>query len=218
MKRKIALILATSLVMMTGCGNEEVFTNNPHDLTTGSSSTVEDVLAQRMAEEDALAYAQQGDLSEVPGLSENSVNDYERQSGVNDGAPVPEMTDLDESLTQTEGVDVDLTVLSSVMVYSQVYSLLADPDRYIGKTVKMTGTYVCSDMSISDVFYCACVVEDATQCCASGIEFELDDSYSFPDDYPEYGDTVTVVGTFDTYMDGGYTYGTLREAKILDRQ
>ena len=217
MKRKIALILAASLVMMTGCGsgNENVFSNESHDLTSSSTSTVEDVLAQRMAEEDAQAYAQQGDLSEVPGLSENA-DDYERQSGVTDGAPEPEMTGLDESVMQTEGVDIDLTVLSSVMVYSQVYSLISDPDRYLGKTVKMEGMYACTDMNMATEFYCACIIQDATQCCSQGIEFVLDDSYSFPDDYPEYGDDIVVIGEFDTYEDGGYTYCTLRNAKLVE--
>ena len=37
-------------------------------------------------------------------------------------------------------VDVDLTVLSSTMVYSEVYNmLLFTPDSYLGKTVKMMG-------------------------------------------------------------------------------
>ena len=41
-------------------------------------------------------------------------------------------------------VDVDLTVLSSTMVYSEVYNMLYnDPAHYLGKTVKARG----------DVFY-----------------------------------------------------------------
>lgn len=214
MKKKIAVILMMSLVMMSGC--ESGSGNVSHDLTQDSASDVEDVLAQRMAEYDAqTAYEARDDLSEVPGLSD-SQEPAGRQSGVDEGAPSPEPLSLDESVLQTDGVDIDLTVLSSVMVYSQVYSLITDSDRYLGKTVKMTGMYACTDMTQNTEFYCACIIQDATQCCSQGIEFVLDDSYFFPDDYPEYGDDITVIGEFDTYEDGGYTYCTLRNARLID--
>ncbi|WP_034452742.1 hypothetical protein [Butyrivibrio sp. AE2032] len=40
------------------------------------------------------------------------------------------------------GVDVDLTVLSSTVVYSEVYNMMVSPDNYKGKTVKMKGQFV----------------------------------------------------------------------------
>ena len=215
MKKFSAIILA-SLLIMTGCGRAAG--NESHDLTQDSTSDVEDVLAQRMAEADAQAqeaYDSQDDLSEVPGLSD-SEGTAGRQSGVDEGAPAPDPLTLDESVLQTEGVDIDLTVLSSTMVYSQVYNLMVDPYSYIGKTIKMTGMYACTDLTQSTEFYCACIIQDATQCCSQGIEFELDDTYSFPEDYPEYGDDITVIGEFDTYQDGGYTYCTLRNARLID--
>lgn len=215
MKKFSAIILA-SLLIMTGCGRAAG--NESHDLTQDSTSDVEDVLAQRMAEADAQAqeaYDSQDDLSEVPGLSD-SEDTAGRQSGVDEGAPAPDPLMLDESVLQTEGVDIDLTVLSSTMVYSQVYNLMVDPYSYIGKTIKMTGMYACTDLTQSTEFYCACIIQDATQCCSQGIEFELDDTYSFPDDYPEYGDDITVIGEFDIYQDGGYTYCTLRNARLID--
>ena len=44
--------------------------------------------------------------------------------------------------TQGSGlVDVDLTKLSSTMVYSEVYHLIYNPDDYIGKTIKMEGQF-----------------------------------------------------------------------------
>ena len=215
MKKFSAIILA-SLLIMTGCGRAAG--NESHDLTQDSTSDVEDVLAQRMAEADAQAqeaYDSQDDLSEVPGLSD-SEDTAGRQSGVDEGAPAPDPLMLDESVLQTEGVDIDLTVLSSTMVYSQVYNLMVDPYSYIGKTIKMTGMYACTDLTQSTEFYCACIIQDATQCCSQGIEFELDDTYSFPEDYPEYGDDITVIGEFDIYQDGGYTYCTLRNARLID--
>ena len=37
----------------------------------------------------------------------------------------------------SESIDVDLTQLSSTMVYSEVYAMVYEPDQYLGKTVKM---------------------------------------------------------------------------------
>ncbi len=47
-----------------------------------------------------------------------------------------------EPTQSTDGVDVDLTRLSSTMVYSEVYNMMYAPDDYIGKTIKMTGQFV----------------------------------------------------------------------------
>ena len=37
----------------------------------------------------------------------------------------------------------------------------------------------------------------------------------YPDDYPNEGGDICVVGVFDTYQEGDYTYCTLRNAKIV---
>lgn len=116
--------------------------------------------------------------------------------------------------TCASGVDVDLTVLSSTMVYSEVYNMMVKPDDYKGKTVKMKGQFVPYYDESTGNYYFACFISDATACCSQGIEFILTDDYSYPEDYPKEGDTICVVGTFDTYMEGEYMYCTLREAKL----
>ena len=60
--------------------------------------------------------------------------------------------------------------------------------------------------------YFACIIQDATACCAQGIEFELAGDYVYPDDYPEIGEEVCVTGVFETYMEGNYIYCTLKNA------
>jgi hypothetical protein len=57
--------------------------------------------------------------------------------------------------------------------------------------------------------YYACVIKDATECCAQGIEFVLDDGK-----YPEANSQVTVTGTFSSYKIGDYEYYTLVDAKM----
>ena len=117
-----------------------------------------------------------------------------------------------------EAVDVDLTLLSSTMVYSEVYAMVYEPEQYLGKTVKMKGLFTTQEANGQRYF--ACVVQDATACCAQGLEFELAESRVFPDEYPEPGAEITVVGTFDTYTeDAGngnyYVYLVLRNARLV---
>ena len=114
-----------------------------------------------------------------------------------------------------DGIDVDLTVLSATMVYSEVYNMMVAPEEYVGKTIKMNGLFTYAQDEETGQYYFGCIVQDATACCAQGIEFELTGEHTFPDDYPEVDSEICVVGTFDTYDDGGYTYCTLRNASLL---
>ena len=64
-------------------------------------------------------------------------------------------------------VDVDLTVLSSTMVYSEVYNMLYnDPAHYLGKTVKARGEFsiyqlVTDGVLQPDPVSYACIISDA---------------------------------------------------------
>ena len=101
------------------------------------------------------------------------------------------------------------------MVYSEVYNMMASPEQYIGKTVKMDGLFAYYHDEASGNNYFACIIQGATACCAQGIEFVLTEDYTFPGDYPEVDAEICVVGMFDTYEENGYTYCTLREASLL---
>jgi len=109
-------------------------------------------------------------------------------------------------------VDVDLTALSSTMVYSEVYNMMYTPEDYIGKSVKMSGQFAIYQAS-EDLIYYACVIADATACCQQGLEFVID-GLKYPDDYPELGDEITVSGEFQTYMEGDTQYCHLVNAQF----
>ena len=111
-------------------------------------------------------------------------------------------------------IDVDLTKLSSTMVYSEVYNMMYNAPDYVGKVVKMRGLYSLYYDEGTGKYYHACIIQDATACCAQGIEFELTEDYRFPEDYPEVNDEVCVTGTFDIYYEGQYQYVTLRGATL----
>ncbi len=110
--------------------------------------------------------------------------------------------------------DLDLTKLSSTMVYSEVFNMMNSPDSYMGKYIKMKGAFSVYHDEASDKNYFACIIADATACCSQGIEFRLKDSGTYPDDYPEIGSEITVSGTFNTYSEGDYLYCELKDAVL----
>ena len=126
----------------------------------------------------------------------------------------------EQTQTSADGVDVDLTVLSSTMVYSEVYNMLYnDPAHYLGKTVKARGTFsiyqlVTDGVLQPDPVSYACIISDAAACCAEGMEFVLEGDYTYPDDYPELGAEITVIGEFQSYEENGMTWYHLVNARL----
>ncbi len=184
-KAAAVTMCAAMLLSSAGCGDKGADSR----INNGTNS-VEDVLNQGMEAADS---------------TENT----------DANAPVPEVSEDKPVLSNTEGVDVDLTILSSTLVYSEVYNMMTLPEEYIGKTVRMEGmfSYYHDDTTGKDYF--ACIIQDATACCAQGIEFELEGDHKYPDDYPEDGGYVKVEGVFTTYKEGEYEYCTLKNAHML---
>ena len=72
-------------------------------------------------------------------------------------------------------VDYDLTQMSSDMVYATVYQLMVKPDEYVGKTFRIDGNFYATYYEPTQKYYFYCVIQDATACCAQGLEFLWDD-------------------------------------------
>ena len=240
MKNKaLTIFVCTSIMALTGCS--DISPSRPNTL----APTVDDVLQQGMANEDqnnasALDFSSQNttdqNSSAQPGNGQNSSmtgNDQNastqnsasqasnssesgRQSGVDEGAPEPDpVTESDLAQSSTDGIDIDLTTLSATVVYSEVYDMMFYPENYVGKTVKMDGMFTYYYDEANDRYYFACIIMDATACCSQGIEFEPSEDFTYPDDFPEDGGDICVVGVFDTYEEDGFTYCTLRNAEIV---
>ena len=126
----------------------------------------------------------------------------------------------EQTQTSADGVEVDLTVLSSTMVYSEVYNMLYnDPAHYLGKTVKARGEFsiyqlVTDGVLQPDPVSYACIISDAAACCAEGMEFVLKGDLTYPDDYPKLGAEITVIGEFQSYEENGMTWYHLVNARL----
>jgi len=121
---------------------------------------------------------------------------------------------LNSAATLAEtAVDLDLSVLSGTVVYSQVYDMVMQPEQYLGKRVRMKGnlSYFQDPDTLKEYF--AFIIADATACCAQGIEFVWN-GHKYPEDYPPLDTVLTVTGTFNTYREAGFTYLQLIDADV----
>ena len=189
MKRVVSLLLAVCFLMScAGC--------------SGASGSGEDLYSD--------AYPSGSAYLNVPAVYETAVT-APTQAG-SDQQPVTAQM----AFTNGEnGIDIDLTVLSSTMIYSFVYCMITTPDEYTGMVVKMCGIATSYHNEDTDVWYHACIIQDATACCSQGIEFELVDAEDPEADYPADGEIIYVQGTFGTYEENGNTYCILYDAEIL---
>ena len=112
-------------------------------------------------------------------------------------------------------VDLDLSGLSGTVVYSQVYNILSEPEPYMGKVIRMAGYYSFYEDKERGVVYHACVIPDATACCAQGIEFVWAGENAWPADYPKVGEDIIVTGRFSSYDEDGIIYYNLIDAEMV---
>ena len=154
----------------------------------------------------------------------DTLSSNEEASASAESIPTPKEQETpgesEQPQASADGVEVDLTVLSSTMVYSEVYNMLYnDPAHYLGKTVKARGTFsiyqlVTDGVLQPDPVSYACIISDAAACCAEGMEFVLKDDLAYPDDYPELGAEITVIGEFQSYEENGMTWYHLVNARL----
>ena len=189
MKRMMAAALAAAMIL-AGCGNTSTV-----DKLIDSSSQPEVTLNKT---DEAIAK-----------LAEDTAENYWAGK---EATSVPETTKIDEDELKNGDIDIDLTGLNANMLYAQVYEMTADPDKYVGKTVRAKGTFAYTTDPGTGGEYFAVFIADAAACCQQGLEFRRDGEYSYPDDYPEVNDPITVTGTFNTYKEGGFTYCELADA------
>ena len=106
---------------------------------------------------------------------------------------------------------IDLAGMSSTMMMAQITAMQYEPESFLGKTVRMQGTFLVGEGDVRNYYYC--LVADAAACCQQGFEF-LWDGHVYPDDYPAPGTEIIIEGIFDTYWEDGYQYMQLINATL----
>ena len=114
-----------------------------------------------------------------------------------------------KSKTKDNKIDVDLNNLNANVVYSQVYLMMTEPDKFIGKRIRMSGqfnVYAAQEGNPSGVTeYYAIIIADAQACCQQGIEFVWP-GHTYPEGFPEVKSNASVTGIFEVYEENGKKY------------
>ncbi len=84
-------------------------------------------------------------------------------------------------------IDIDLTRMSSTMVYAQVNQMVTEPVKFIGKRIRMKGVFSSYYDQETKKRYYGCVIE---------------------------GGKITIIGDFEMAEDGEDAYPVIRNAKL----
>lgn len=196
MKRTgIGIWLLAAVVLISGCGKQA---DNGKGINSGK--TVDKVIESQVKKE------------EQKKTEESTKEDTQKNDQQNTDTRTSESVQGSVNAPEAS-VDVDLSVMDSDMIYATVYQMMSDPEQYVGKTFRIEGKfYVTYDEMTKNQYY-YCVIKDATECCAQGLEFVWGDgSHIYPDEYPNDGTEVIVDGTFELYMENDSRYCRLANA------
>jgi len=94
-------------------------------------------------------------------------------------------------------IDIDLSRMSATMVYSMVFQMVTEPEKFVGKRVKMKGAFSSYYDEAVDRRFFGCVIKDALACCSQGLAFETATPRQYPKEYPSEGSSITIIGTFE---------------------
>ena len=112
-------------------------------------------------------------------------------------------------------IDVDLTKMNANMIYSYIFEMVVDPDSYVGKTIKVNGFFYSVVDETSGERYFAVIIPDALACCKQGMEFKWLGDHTYPADYPEENQEITITGTYRTdLMEGDISYSYLEVSEL----
>jgi hypothetical protein len=225
MKRNICCIITAAMLLMSGCSG-----SGSTGTRQGSTNNVESAIQSQIAKEEGekvVVDDSKGSMEVLPASEDTSANTETYTT-----EQTTEATTATEAITEAASeedknkllgdpdpnVDVDLTVMGSDMVYATVYDMMAHPDDYIGKKIKIKGAYTSGWYDETAKWYHYCFIKDAAACCQQGLEFTWDDGSHEIEEFPEDGSEIEVEGIFETYKDfedDPYQYCQLADASLV---
>ena len=182
MKRPMILLLVGILFLTcSACGGNEKNAQSEEPSPSSISQQSEPLPMDQPPSEPEATISPRVSLSLSPSQGDNSTRDIQALQGTASASKEDkkkhsvEKTQPDSGKEAPAAVDLDLTTLSSTMVYGEVFNIYQEPE---------TGQV-----------YCGVIVQDAAACCAQGFDVVMPDHFRYPDDYPPTQSEVTIVAT-----------------------
>jgi hypothetical protein len=119
--------------------------------------------------------------------------------------------------TESDGndVDVDLTGLSQTIVEAQFQNIITNSADFLGKTIRVIGTYYPLHIAELNETYHYVIIVFGDECCQMGFEFKRDGNYMVPDDYPAMNELIEVIGVLSRYEEWGSTFLYLAVKELI---
>ena len=97
----------------------------------------------------------------------------------------------------------------------KVFQMVTEPKKFVGKTIKMKGAFSSYQDEETGRRFFGCVIKDALACCSQGLAFETAKVRRYPNDYPDKGASITIVGTFEFEKEeDGIGFPIIKNAKL----
>ena len=152
-KRLIMSILVLSMLLtVTGCGGASQTAGS----RLNTQNAVDKVLNQKTGDGDVESKSSVGATTETTITTEMQTTTETESASVTEATSEPtygQVVNGDSSVIaqyKSEGVDVDLTLMGSDLVYATVYQMMSKPEEYEGKTIRIEGKYYASYYPITD--------------------------------------------------------------------
>ncbi|WP_296689996.1 hypothetical protein [Treponema sp. UBA6852] len=117
-------------------------------------------------------------------------------------------TSFEEISAPKTDVEIDLSKMNADLAYAFIFQLVVKPEKYEGKTIRMTGTFETFYDNEPLGRHDYCIITDVLACCAQGLEFESAKIAGI-----EPGQKITVSGKLnlrDAVSPDGMEYKTMR--------
>ena len=120
-------------------------------------------------------------------------------------------TSFEEISAPKTDVELDLSKMNADLAYAFIFQIVVEPEKYEGKTIRMTGTFETFYDNEPYGRHDYCIITDVLACCAQGLEFENAKVSGV-----KPGQKITVSGTLklrDAVSPDGMEYKTMRIAE-----
>ena len=215
-KRLVFIAFFAVTMSLFACSSNKTSTKTSNT----SSKTVNQVLQENINNSQNNDDKNHGGNVTNPDDQNNKINQSQQKplisggaSQINGGSNMKRQNNNSSKVVNASDIDIDLTRLSSTMIYSEVSNMMTSPEDYVGKMVRMNGKLAV--YKYPEKNYYTCIIKDATACCQQGVEFLWAGNHKYPDDYPNEGDGIIVTGVFDIYYEGENKYIQLKDASLV---
>lgn len=225
MKKKIVQISASILILLaaSSCSVKKSYSAD----RVPKQNKVANLIEEKIKEEESSDSWQQNEPDENAG-SGNYDNYYSYGSGTENAPSQSNGSATQDSSSNSDNydfygnsfeeisapktdVELDLSKMNADFAYAFIFQIVVEPEKYEGKTVRMSGTYEAYYDNAPYGRHDYCIITDVLACCAQGLEFE---SQKVPGIEP--GQKITVSGKLklcDAVSPDGMEYKTMRIAE-----